>query len=641
MSNNLTERNKAAIHNKISDAISHTPIETRELAERFSSEVWEKFGNSTSESLINLWAKVFESFNEVWLRNQSSHIFDKKNIIIPAPTGSGKSLCMRFYAAAIANNKERGMMIITKLISEADEAVNQINQWSESTDTVAVAYHSESSYQHNEVMLKDFPILIITHENFIRNHHPKSANHSRYKKLAQFKDGERTCIVVDESIELIKHIGVSKDLIDSLSNKMREPYADKPRAGLEDEYRLLSFLSNNYNNLFLEGDTANRMFTLVGDNKEKLLDRLTEELQLPRNEVIGLFKLKKTLRLTGNNIKNIDHIQFLLDDGLYLYKSGKKIEYRTSSLEMPSKSMVVLDATANVNKAYDYYEDTDVIALPKVKTYENVTIMTHKTKSGLGKNALVGQTLKEDQTNINSINLFFMDKGKESVIFTFKDFKEELYEDGIDIDHFGNLTGVNKYKDKEHIIVYGMHYKPRYVDFDEQYQSLGPRVYLDDDKKSLIELRNSKIAADIIQMINRGRCRGIADTNKAPDMIVDLPLPKDKNLREVIINAIRKEMPGVNITEAKSLLTVDYPSIKTKKAVGKDKLFIGNIDVEEQRIKVSDIYRTINATKKDKERIAKHLGKSEYRDSYLRREISSLGFSAVKDGQWYLVKDHQ
>lgn len=116
MSNNLTEEDKAAIQSDISAAIPHIPIETRELAERFSSEVWEKFGNSTSESLINLWAKVFESFNEVWSRNQSSHIFDKKNIIIPAPTGSGKSLCMMFYAAAIANNKERGMMIITKVL---------------------------------------------------------------------------------------------------------------------------------------------------------------------------------------------------------------------------------------------------------------------------------------------------------------------------------------------------------------------------------------------------------------------------------------------------------------------------------------------------------------------------------------------
>ena len=41
---------------------------------------------------------------------------------------------MRFYAAALADTHDKGMVIITKLISEAQEAAKQINEWSESED---------------------------------------------------------------------------------------------------------------------------------------------------------------------------------------------------------------------------------------------------------------------------------------------------------------------------------------------------------------------------------------------------------------------------------------------------------------------------------------------------------------------------
>ena len=638
MRQELNREDIERIIESLPSTIPHTPIEARKLAERFSTEVWEDYGNTSSEALINLWTKLFESFNEVWLRNQSREIFDKKNLVVPAPTGSGKTLCMRFYAAALADTQDKGMVIITKLISEAQEAAKQINEWSESEDKVAVAYYSDSILTHNEGALKDYPVLIITHENFIRNHHSSSSNHSKYKQLMQFKDGTRTCVVVDESIELIQHIGISKDLIDNTSKDIQMPYQNKSIKGLEDEYKLMSYLSSNYETLFFSQLPSNTI-THIDDAKKILIAKLEQELGVSEKEIVELLKFKKTIKSIRDKNSAIGDIKYLLADGLYLYKSGTKIEYRTSTLEVPSQSMVVLDATANVNKAYSYYKDTEVINLPRFKSYENVTIKTHSTKSGLGQDTLVGEILSEDKTNTQAINIFFMST-ENCAVFTFKDLKSDILEvlPDLELDHYGNLTGVNNYKDKEHIIIYGMHYKPLSVYFDEQYQALGLEAFSSINKEKTKEIKYYGIAADIIQMINRGSCRGIIDGNKAPPMTVDLPLPVNEPLRKIILSQITIEMPEVNIIEAKDPLKVKYDDKKTKKAVGKDTLFIDNIDISKDRIKVSNVFITIVATKKDKERIIRDIGNPKYRDSYLYLTLKNMNYSAIKDGHWYLVK---
>ena len=642
MNRKLTEKDREIIRGHLPSTIPHMPIEARNLAQRFSVEVWEKGGrNATSDALIELWTKLFESFNEIWLRNQSKHIFDKKNLVVPAPTGSGKTLCMRFYAAALADKQDKGMVIITKLKSEAEEAARQINEWSESNHRVAAAYYSNSEFTHNEKALQKCPILIITHEYFIRNHHPGSHNHVTYKQLMNHQKDIRTCVVVDESIELIKHIGINQELIDSTSKDIQIPFTDKSIEGFEDEYKLLSFLSNNYKRLFFdELPTSN--FIHIDNARKTLITKLKQELKLSEQEAVELLKLEKTSNLTGKKDSAIGNIRYLLDDGLYLYKSGNKIEYRTSTLEIPSQSMVVLDATANVNKAYSHYKDIEVINLPKFKSYENVTIRLHNTKSGLGKNTLAGQTTAEDNTNLQAINIFFMD-ADNSAVFTFKDLKQDILKElpELDLDHFGNLIGVNTYKNKRHIVIYGIHYKPLYIHFDEQYQALGKEAFLEDNKKEANKLKYSGIAADIIQMINRGACRGIIDGNKAPEMTVELPMPNNKQLRETILSALEEEMPGVNIIEASGLLKVDCSDDKkTKKPVGKDTLFIDNIDTSLDRIKVSEVFSVIGATKKDKERISKNISNPKYRDSYLYLTLKEMGYSAVKDGQWHLIKDH-
>jgi len=93
----------------------------------------------------------------------------------------------------------------------------------------------------------------------------------------QFKDGTRTCVVADESIELIQHIGINKDLIDNISKDIQEPYQNKPIKGLEDEYKLLSFLSGNYETLFFS-KLPDSNITHIDNAKKILIAKLEQGL---------------------------------------------------------------------------------------------------------------------------------------------------------------------------------------------------------------------------------------------------------------------------------------------------------------------------------------------------------------------------
>ena len=44
------------------------PLNTGQLANKFS-EIWEKYGNTTSKQLLLLWEQIFEYINESYYRN--------------------------------------------------------------------------------------------------------------------------------------------------------------------------------------------------------------------------------------------------------------------------------------------------------------------------------------------------------------------------------------------------------------------------------------------------------------------------------------------------------------------------------------------------------------------------------------------
>ena len=632
------------------------PLDAEQLANKFS-EVWEKYGNTTSNELLFLWEQIFEYINESYYRNVSD--INKRYMVVPAATGSGKTQCFRFYAAELAKkefeeNECPGMLIITTYINEINEAVEQINN--SVGRNVAAAYHSESSFkkEQDERYLDSYQIVVISHEYFLRNHYLRAVNHDIYQQVVSYKGKQRPIIVVDEAIKLINHIGIDKRAIDSIKYNIGPLYASG-NAELKEEYQLISYVHKHFNTLFSD-ELGKKKVMLVSD-KSKLLENLSNELNLPVDRVRRLFKLNQSIELLKNNnqlykinkavtqegvkglVDDVVNFQHLLGDSLYLYNDRGSVTYRTSTLELPQQSLVVLDGTAAVDVFYRDFPHTYVYRVPPVKTYEQVEIELIQTKSKLGKLTL----RKHPELQEENIVFHLMPRGAnidKTVIFMHKDLRRQLNNDNYKIDNFGNLVGVNTYKDCRNIMIYGIHYKPDFIYYDTLYQSTGDKAVLTKDHRDkILELKYSNIAAEIIQAINRGCCRGIVD-GKAPKMNVQLLLPNNKELVKVLVDSIEQEMNEVVIHKISYPIEFTVVEEKSKPPTTKDIVFIDSIDSTLDEIKLSDLYKLagIQSSKKIVERVLRNLTKPDYSNTYLALEVARLGYKAVKKGQWYLVK---
>ncbi len=632
------------------------PLDSRELALKFS-DVWLRYGNTTSDRLLILWEQIFEYINESYYRNVSD--IDKKYMVVPAPTGSGKTQCFRFYAAELAkkefNEGERpGMLIITTFIDEINEAVEQINI--QAGAKVAAAYHSESSFkiEQEERLLNDYQIVVMSHQYYIRNHYLKSVNNDIYQQVSNYKGKPRPIIVIDESIKLIKHIGIDRGTIDSIKYNIT-PLYESGNDELNNECQLISYIHKHFDKLF-ESEPNKDKVRLIG-NKNQLLDSLSKELILSVDKVKRLFKLDNFVELLKGNqlyrvnkavtgrgkkdlIEDVVDFHYLLDEALYQYDNKGVTTYRASTLELPDHSMVILDATANVDVFYKEFPHTSIYPIPTVKTYDQVTIDLIQTNSQLGKSTL----RKNPQLHWDNIFFHLMNGGMtpdNTAVFVQKALLKALGEDRYKIDNFGNLVGVNQYKDCTNVIIYGIHYKPDFTYYDNLYQSTKDKsvdVFTKGSKDKVLELKYSNIAAEIIQAINRGCCRYIVD-GKAPKMGVTLLLPNNKNLSRVIVNSIESEMKGVVLNRVKYPLEFDIKEDKVKPPTSQDIVLINCIDAGMKEIKLSDLYKQAGInSKKVKERINRNLTKPEFSNTYLSVEINRLGYKAKKKGQWYLVR---
>ena len=635
--------------------VRNYPLEASQLANKFS-EVWEKYGNTTSNELLLLWEQIFEYINESYYRNVSD--INKRYMVVPAATGSGKTQCFRFYAAELAkkdfeDNECPGMLIITTYIDEINEAVEQINK--SVGRNVAAAYHSESSFkiEQGERYLDSYQIVVISHEYFLRNHYLRAVNNDIYQQVVTYKGKQRPIIVVDEAIKLINHIGIDKRAIDSIKYNIG-PLYESGNSELKEEYQLISYVHKHFNKLFSD-ELGKKKVMLVSD-KSKLLENLSNELHLPVDRIRKLFKLNQSIELLKNNqlykinkavtkegkkglVEDVVDFQHLLGDSLYLYNDRGSVTYRTSTLELPEQSLVVLDATASVDVFYRDFPHTYVYPVPPVKTYEQVEIELIQTKSRLGKSTL----RKHPELQEENIIFHLMPRDANidnTVIFVHKDLKKQLNNDAYNIDNFGNLVGVNTYKDCSNIMIYGIHYKPDFIYYDTLYQSTRDKAVLTEDHRDkILELKYSNIAAEIIQAINRGCCRGIVD-GKAPKMNVQLLLPNNKELVKALVESIEQEMRGVVIHKTSYPLEFTIVKEKPKPPTTKDIIFIDCIDSNLDEIKLSELYKLagIQSSKKIVERILRNLTKPDYGNTYLAIEVARLGYKAVKKGQWYLVK---
>jgi hypothetical protein len=180
-----------------------------------------------------------------------------------------------------------------------------------------------------------------------------------------------------------------------------------------------------------------------------------------------------------------------------------------------------------------------------------------------------------------------------------------------------------------------------YYDYLYQGSSGTSTVFSDEGRALMTDLKYSHIAADVIQMINRGCCRKIVD-GKALKMKVSMLLPKSNGaLSGAILQSIRNEMIDININVLNAQFMTKAPvSTYDGNVVSTDQGLISElITCDSEKVKLSELFNNLGLTKRKRERVREHLNKPEYSNTYLAREVKKLRYKVVKERkQLFLVK---
>ena len=140
-------------------------------------------------------------------------------------------------------------------------------------------------------------------------------------------------------------------------------------------------------------------------------------------------------------------------------------------------------------------------------------------------------------------------------------------------------------------------------------------------------------------MINRGCCRKIVD-GKASKMKVSMLLPKTNGtLSDAILQSIRDEMIDININVLDAQFVTKAPvSTYDGNVTKNDQRIIEYLrQMDTPKIKLSVLLKKLGLSVKQQKRVISHLTKEVNGNTFLAYESKQLGYSAIKEGQWYLI----
>ena len=568
-------------------------------------EAWGQLAETFNRQLRN--AKEQEDENITFLLEE--HMF--KWAVLPMPTGAGKTQGLALYCAMMAEKRPHpGILIITEFIESADKLRDTINKIA--GYKVAISRHSKS-YRDDEIAANEERLvaepeepstLIITHAAFKNILKAEARNRkcaSNWSRYFEWQGDVRKLIVIDEVLNVVEHISFTiEDVLFVQSIMPVEVTKNFPKliAVIDAAITHLITIRQNY-------DGKEKM--IYGSEwgiKEKfnfygLLHSLYEQVAAEAH-----YKIDEDedgddsipFSNDGFNFNEYQRCQRILNGlqhVLYNWAHCAKIldvfRFSSAYVVLPENMnrAVVLDATAMPNRLYDMLGNLpEYRKLPdNIRNYKNVSLHVF-WKKGLGKIALskkppayFNAVLKELSPYIGKDNKVLFCSGK-GVKNHFQKAAEDKYKE-VGTMHWGAIAGKNHWNDYDSLVIYGVMMLPLqlpknalrallewhdktgnkyeqsidYID-DRIYtgdncapQMQGYDVYLDEEDYRHNEYIIGQITTDLIQAINRIRCRRVIDSQgNCETSNIYLFLNKQNTYRK-ILDGVIKLMPGINIIE--------------------------------------------------------------------------------------------
>jgi len=486
---------------------------------------------------------------------------ESTQLVIPAATGTGKSVSASLYLPLIAKMGMSGLLVVSE-ISVALETAEVIN--SLAGEEVAGAYYAISDKNPRHKLwhsIEDQPrILIITHAMCVQ----RSDSGKDIEMLRTFQGQQRNIVIIDERIDLIKRVSFGTDEIkDAVAFLERDSSL----------HRYVEILTTFNDVLFIA--VANGTYSYDGKLVESYKVLIKDLSVLLSSLDAGYYDISQRLRGKKRNpeseragIKDLLIRMLYVVGGRYTHthEGSNVVCHREENLSGSFGSVVVLDATATVNPEYGFKDindhDIKIFARIASRNYSNV-ILNICSLNGpkQSKSAIYSKPQRENKLPeiirgyLKVIGSILM-PGDKLLVVTYKDvvplFNEHNpYMDQVKFIHWGSkdARGSNEYKDYNKALVLGWLRKPAHyyvstvmaINQIEHYISTTGSVWSDAN-----HLKDMLIIDDMIQFFNRVRCRTAID-DKGNCLPVELYCFTGGNtqMEELIRSSIESEMPNI------------------------------------------------------------------------------------------------
>ena len=620
------------------------------FVDRLTEEWTTSYHNVPSEPLRKLWTTMANTYRDAIVDTAAGGP-PRWRILWP-PTGSGKTLGAKVYAALQAKQnaataglrKPVGILIVTRLIAQADEMVAAINTLA--GHEVAVADHTD--HRATNEQLNDSDVLVITHQAYVNATQTlTNAREGKWSRLTNWKGGARLLTIIDEALcNAIEESQVTADglsqAIGFIPHELRSTHADEV-AALENLYEALG-----HHEGVSEGFGGGACMAWYESKGMVNLSALRAEmLRLPYDKYLGKADESDRRRIAARIDKTFAAAEAVLDNWAYFALKGQQPTLNSSALVVPldAPGPVVLDATAREDFIYKLMEDRAQIipTPPGVRDYSSVTLHVARTL-GIGKGTMVERAKTRFPRLIEDLTKRLTPD--RSVFFcVHKAVEHELPEAGelpfaeVTKAHWGAVDGSNEYADCDVAVIFGLPFRDR-VTFPTNVffalQGVHGDEWLDNPTwKGQVNLREHmvrrQLSASVIQAINRICCRHVTDDQggcPAADVFIVLP---SGDQGDDILAAIRREMPGLRVVDWP--FEPDGPKVRRQgSATPHERLLTFMTNREPGRTSMTVIARELGLKPSAKKDLQKNL-RNENHPTTLALKAMGVTYAATSQGR--------
>lgn len=585
------------------------------------------------------------ALNDVVMKNREGK--GGGRVIIPEPTGSGKTTGTAHYVAEYAKVTpidKLGVVIVTKFIDEGVELAKQINLLLQGHNGIeAVAINSQ---METPIMPKDYrlhPIIVITHKNF-ENKVKEVRDFATHTHLIRREEQglgvrfNRELLIIDEALSMIEEHSVSTDKLEEFTNEM---YSLKRHYSIPDEVQKeIDFVEELKNDLMrIKDEVQGREYkektvplslssTALGisdfGEEQPLLDKLKKFItskEIEPHKVANLKRAnKEAKRLKDSELRSdwanrIEEIEraFVQTDYADLDTYGNLNLWSVRDIFPNGVSYAVLDATGDLDytlKLSD--EDTLIEGFEDLRDYSNFTL--YAVRINTGKNTLdkIPDLVPKFYSYTKKIAEANGLEDSPFILASYKKYKQQIDSivgentEKLRQAHFGNITGKNLWKDCKVGMYLGQYRKPQWFNRNRVSSVIGAEEMIE-QKEHTINYGTMNVIQDFIQALNRQNIRVVNDMYGGCAKNVAVCTIDNNEFGDTIIAVLKKVMKGINIVDVdKSELDLVEPA----KYVGKNvELVIETlqrcIPTSQGSLSIKDMRQEAGLTEKNWEKLKK------------------------------------